>query len=282
MSQDKKMKHTIKDSVFTDFFGEKENLFQLYQALHPEDTDATMDEISNITLENIFTNDLYNDVGFALGNRLVVLVESQTTWSMNIIIRALEYLVHTYRRYFKDNDIDLYKSKKAKLPKPELYVIYTGKRKKRREEIVLSEEFFGGEQVAIEVRVKVIYDGKKGDVINQYVTFTRILDEQVTIYGRTKKAVQEAIRICKDKDVMRKYLEQKESEVVDIMMQLYDQEEIWEIHVRSERRDAAIRTAVEMCQDFGMSILETVEKIAAKFNLSKDDAEEEVNEYWKE
>lgn len=76
MSQDKKMKHTIKDSVFTDFFGEKENLFQLYQALHPEDTDATIDEISNITLENIFTNDLYNDVGFALGNRLVVLVES--------------------------------------------------------------------------------------------------------------------------------------------------------------------------------------------------------------
>lgn len=120
--------------------------------------------------------------------------------------------MHTYRRYFKDNDIDLYKSKKAKLPKPELYVIYTGKGKKQREEIVLSEEFFGGEQVAIEVRVKVIYDGKKGDVINQYVTFTRILDEQVAVHGRTKKAVQEAIRICKDKDVMRKYLEQKESE----------------------------------------------------------------------
>ena len=153
--------------------------------------------------------------------------------------------------------------------------------KKQREEIVLSEEFFDGEQVAIEVRVKVIYDGKKGDVINQYVTFTRILDEQVAIYGRTKQAVQETIRICKDKDVMRNYLEKKESEVVDIMMQLYDQEEIWEIHVRGREKDAAIRTAVEMCQDFGMSILETAEKIAAKFNLSKDDAEE-VNEYWKE
>ena len=76
MSQDKKMKYTIKDSVFTDFFGEKENLFQLYQALYPEDTDATMDEISNITLENIFTDDLYNDVDFALGDRIIVLVES--------------------------------------------------------------------------------------------------------------------------------------------------------------------------------------------------------------
>lgn len=66
------------------------------------------------------------------------------------------------------------------------------------------------------------------------------------------------------------------------MMQLYDQEEVWRIHVLSEKRNAAICTAVEMCQDFGMGMEETVEKIAAKFHLSKDQAEEEVDEYWKE
>lgn len=282
MPQDQDIKHTIKDSVFVDFFGEKENVFRLYQALHPEDQEATIDEVSNVTLENIFTDDIYNDIGFTLGDRIVVLAEAQSTWSVNIIIRALEYLVHTYRRYFRDNSIDLYQSRRAKLPKPELYVIYTGNRKRRQEEIILSEEFFGGEQAAIEVKVKVIYDGRKGDVINQYVTFTRILEEQVVIYDRTKKAIQETIRICKDEDVMREYLEKKESEVVDIMMQLYDQEEVWRIHVLNRERNAAICTAVEMCQDFGMGIEETVEKIAAKFHLSKDQAEEEVDEYWKE
>lgn len=35
----------------------------------------------------------------------------------------------------------------------------------------------------------MIYDGKKGDIVNQYVTFTKVLDEQVKIYGRNKGAV---------------------------------------------------------------------------------------------
>lgn len=67
----------------------------------------------------------------------MILVEAQSTWTANIIIRALEYLVNSYRRYFTDNNMDLYKSKKVKLPKPELYVIYTGSRKTRPERITL-------------------------------------------------------------------------------------------------------------------------------------------------
>lgn len=70
--------------------------------------------------------------------------------------------------------------------------------------------------------MQIIYDGKKGDIINQYVMFTKVVDEQRKLYGRSKKAVQETIRICKDQDILREYLEGKESEVLDIMMQLYD------------------------------------------------------------
>ncbi|MDE6894975.1 MAG: hypothetical protein K2P43_02140 [Lachnospiraceae bacterium] len=76
----------------------------------------------------------------------MILVEAQSTWSSNIIIRALEYLVNSYRRYFSDNNMDLYKSKKVELPRPELYVIYTGDRKTRPSEITLSEEFFEGKK----------------------------------------------------------------------------------------------------------------------------------------
>ena len=103
----------------------------------------------------------------------------------------------------------MYRSKKVTLPKPELYVIYTGERKTQPNEIKLSEEFFGGEKVAIEVTVKMIYDGRKGDIINQYVSFTRVLNEQVKKFGRTKDAVRETIRICKDSNVLKEYLEKK-------------------------------------------------------------------------
>lgn len=281
MSDNTGVKQTVKDSVFTDLFGHSKYLLQLYQALHPEDTGVSEADLQAVTLENVFTDDLYNDLGFIKGDTLMVLVEAQSTWTANIIIRALEYLVNSYRRYFTDNDMNLYKSKKIKLPKPELYVIYTGGRKTRPEEITLSEEFFEGEKAAVEVVVKMIYDGEKGDIINQYVAFTKMLDEQVKLYGRTKKAVQEAIRICKDANVLREYLESRESEVVNIMMQLYDQEEVMRVYISNERRDSGIMNVVMALRDVGLSFAEVVEKIAGQFQLPYERAKKEVEGYWK-
>ena len=90
------------------------------------------------------------------------------------------------------------------------------------------------------------------------------------------------IRICKDENILKEYLESRESEVVDIMMQLYDREKIMRVHDIGIARDSAIRTAVEMCQEFGMTFIDTVERIAAKFTLSQEKAEQEVREYWNE
>ena len=275
-------KRTIKDSVFTNLFGDSKYLLQFYQAIHPEDKNVKEDELRTITLENILTDDIYNDLGFIKGDKIMILAEAQSTWTSNIIIRALEYLVNSYRRYFTENGMDLYQSKKVSLPKPELYVIYTGNRKKRPERITLSEEFFQGENTAIEVTVKMIYDGRKGDIINQYVTFTKILNEQIRLHGGTKKAILETIRICKDENILKEYLESRESEVVDIMMQLYDQEEIMRIHDIRVARDASIQTAVETYQEFGLPFADAVDKIAKKFSMSYERAEDEVKEYWQD
>ncbi len=281
MTDETKVKRTVKDSVFTNLFGDSKYLLQLYQALHPEDQDVKEEDLNTITLENIFTDDIYNDLGFAKGDKLMVLMEAQSTWTVNIIIRALEYLVNSYRRYFSENDEDLYRSKKVRLPKPEIYVLYTGNRKNRPEKIKLSEEFFSGEEVAIEVTVKMIYDGQKGDIINQYVSFTKVLNRQVKKYGRTKTAVRETIRICKDSDVLKEYLESRESEVVNIMMQLYDQEEIMRVHDKGIAKDSGIMNVVVVLKGIGMSFAEIVNKVAEQFGLSQEIAEKEVEVYWK-
>ncbi len=282
MVEGNRAKRTVKDSVFTNLFGDSKYLLQFYQAIHPEDKDVKEDDLQTVTLENILTDGIYNDLGFIKDDKIMILAEAQSTWTSNIIIRALEYLVNSYRRYFLENDMDLYKSKKVRLPKPELYVIYTGNRKNRPEKITLTNEFFHGEETAIEVTVKMIYDGKKGDIINQYVAFTRILNAQIKLHGGTKTAILETIRICKSKDVLKEYLEGKESEVIDIMMQLYDQEEIMRVYLRSERKDAAIQATVEMCQEFGLSFADTVDKVAKKFSMSHERAEEEIREYWQD
>ena len=71
------VKQTVKDSVFTDLFGHSKYLLQLYQALHPEDTGVSEADLQAVTLENVFTDDLYNDLGFIKGDTLMVLVEAQ-------------------------------------------------------------------------------------------------------------------------------------------------------------------------------------------------------------
>ncbi len=72
------VKHTIKDSVFTNLFQDKKYLMQLYRALHPEDEDVTENELTDITIKNVLTDNIYNDLGFMVGNRLMILVEAQT------------------------------------------------------------------------------------------------------------------------------------------------------------------------------------------------------------
>ena len=233
-----KMKRNHKDTVFTDLFSDPKYLIRMYKALHPEDKRSGVKDISNISIHNVITNGIYNDLGFSIKGSLVLLVEAQSTWSVNIIIRLLLYLAETYNKLFTENDIDLYGEKKAPIPKPELYVIFTGKGKKP-EQISLSKEFFGGAATDVDVKVKVISDSERGDIIGQYIAFTKVADEQVKKYGYTKKAAEETIRICKDKDILAEYLKEREVEVMDIMTTLFDQDEVTRRYQANRDREIA-------------------------------------------
>ena len=238
-------KHTIKDSVFTNLFQDKKYLLQLYKTLHPEDAEVTEDELSDITIHNIMTNEIYNDVGFIVGGKLLILTEAQSSWTENIAVRILIYLMVTYQDYIKKTKQNVYKSKKIKLPRPEMYVVYTGNRKECPEYISLAEEFFGGQNVFLDAKVKVLYGSGEGDIISQYVAFTRVYDEQRKLHGRTRRAVTETIRICKDTNVLREYLEEREKEVENIMLAMYDEKEILLEYIESERYEAATEAAKE-------------------------------------
>ena len=116
-------KRTAKNSVFVDLFQNKSYLLKLYKTLHPEDTAATEDSLTDVTIENVLTDNLYNDLGFIVGNKLMILIEAQSTWTMNILVRVLLYLAQSYHEYFQRTSQNYYASRKVKMPKPELYVI---------------------------------------------------------------------------------------------------------------------------------------------------------------
>ena len=242
-------KRKIKDSVFTNLFQDKKYLLRLYKALHPEDSDVTEDDIKDVTLKHVLVDADYNDLGFTVDGRLAVMVESQSTWTLNIIIRALMYLIQTYHDFFKRTKQNLYGSKKVDMPKPELYLIFTGERPKNPPDIIsLSKDFFDGGKIAIDAKVKVLYQEDESNIIGQYIIFCKVYNEQRKKHGQTKKAVTETIRICKDRNVLKEYLESKEQEVVDIMMTLFDDEQVLEAYAKDIDDNATHREARETAE----------------------------------
>jgi len=223
------IRHTAKNNVFCDLFSDSGYLLQLYQTLHPEDKDTTEADLTTTTLETLICKGIYNDLGFMVKDRLIILVEAQSTWSVNIIIRALMYLMASYSNYFDERGILLYNKEKVQMPKPELYVVYCGDKGSHPDTLSLREEYFAGQDCCIEAQVKVIYTDGSHSIIDQYIIFCRILNEQIKIHGRTKKAIEETFRICKDKDILKEYLKKREQEVITMMVSLFNQEKIDEM-----------------------------------------------------
>lgn len=210
--------------------------------------------MTDVTIENVLTDNLYNDLGFIVNNKLMILIEAQSTWTMNILIRILLYLAQSYHEYFQRTSQNYYKSKKVKMPKPELYVIFTGNKGEKPDKISLSKEFFEGANIDIEVRAKVIYESDNDDIINQYIIFCKVFNEQTRQHGMTRTAVTETIRICKNRNVLKEYLLNREKEVVTIMMSLFDEEQIIKSFINSEKYDLAREKAALMLRDGKITI----------------------------
>lgn len=251
------VKREIKDSVFSDLFRQKKYLVELYHALHPGAPGIDEEAVVNVTIRNVLVDKMYNDLAFCVGDRLLSLVEAQSTWSSNIVVREMLYLSNTYHEYITEKKMNVYGSKKIALLRPELYVLYTGDRKKQPEILSMTEEFFGGEESALEVKVKVLCEETRDDIVGQYIAFTRICNEQIREHGRTQKAVERILHICRERNILKEYLESREKEVKSIMNTLFDQEYLFEIYVEEERRKsakrAAQRTSFRMA-DMGMSV----------------------------
>ncbi|MCD8105404.1 MAG: hypothetical protein LUF35_10510 [Lachnospiraceae bacterium] len=72
------MQRTVKDTVFRNLFSDPNYLIQLYRVLHPEDVKTTAAELKYVTLETVVATGIYNDLGFMVGDKLIILCESQS------------------------------------------------------------------------------------------------------------------------------------------------------------------------------------------------------------
>ena len=207
----------------------------MYKELHPEDEQVTVDDIQIQTIKSVLVNTLYNDLGFIVKDKFVMLVEAQSAWNPNMPLRMLFYLAETYRRYLADTIRSEHSSSKVQIPKPELYVVYSGERK-CPEVISFSDTFFGGES-PVELKVRVLNEVDM-TIYGQYIGFCKVFNEQRKIYQDSIRCAKETIRVCMEKGYLVSYLQEHEKEVVDMMSELFDEEYQREAYNRASNKEA--------------------------------------------
>jgi len=222
--EEAKINRKHKDSVFTKLFGEKSNLLELYNAVsgknYPEST-----EIEIITLSDVLYMEQLNDIAFVIDNRLVVLIEHQSTINENMPLRMLIYISREYEKITTSKN--LYKEKMIKIPTPEFIVLYNGKKEfPDFKEMRLSDSFeLKNDTCFLELVVKT-YNINKGrniemanrsPTLNGYETFIAEINENLRTMS-LPIAIKTAITNCISKGILVYFLREHGSEVENMLL----------------------------------------------------------------
>ena len=120
------------------------------------------------------------------------------------------------------------------------------------------------------------------DIIGQYIIFCHVFDAQTKKYGRTREAAMETLRICRDRNVLKDYLKKREKEVINIMIELFNQEHAVQAYGKS-MQEKGIKIGEKIGEKRGEKIGEKNGKnqlaqlIAKLFDLGKIEVLEKVS-----
>ncbi|GHT70226.1 hypothetical protein FACS1894110_21340 [Spirochaetia bacterium] len=248
-----------KDSVFSFLFSDPDILRGLYGALEgvalPPDV-----PISINTLTDVFFKDQINDLSFTVDNRLVVLIEHQSTINPNMPIRLLMYIARVYEKIIDRKKI--FASKSIPLPWPEFIVLYNGtapypdqKTLKLSDAFIKPGDLPGGaaRPVDLDLTLKVynINTGhnegilKKSEALKGYSVFVDKVREYTKTIPDSKHAFREAINDCIEHNILREFLESHAAEVINMLLTEWSTEEWGEVQREEGREEGWLKGRVK-------------------------------------
>jgi hypothetical protein len=229
----------LKDSVFSFLFSDPVVLRGLYSAL--EGVDLAPDvPISVNTLTDVLFKDQINDLSFTVDNRLVVLIEHQSTINPNMPLRLLKYIARVYEKIAGTRKLST--TELVPIPWPEFIVLYNGTDPYPDQvTLKLSDAFTapgalpGGAErpVALELMARVynINHGhneamlKKCEELSGYSTFIDKVREYAKAIPDENTAFRKAINDCIEHNVLKEFLELHATEVLEMLLTEWSTEE---------------------------------------------------------
>lgn len=272
-----------KDSVFTDLFGSDKygsrNFLDLYNALSGSNYKLKEVNLERKVIEHSLYKTFNNDVSWEIDGRLIVLVEHQSTVNENMPFRCLEYVTRIYEGIVPVRQ--RYAEKVFKIPNPDFYVVYVGKKEQPLEQkLRLSDAFYekDGSKLELVVNVKNCSNSKllpiekDCDILKEYCQFIEIVEHNYNKYF-PKPSFKKAIEIAMEQGILKDYLDRKSREVINMLCAKYDYKT--DIAVKKEEafQDGMEAKAIEDARSFyenGVSI----ELIAKSLHMSVDQVKE--------
>jgi len=249
-----------KDSVFVDLFSTdekaKERFLSLYNALHGTQLhDVTL--LENIKLEQVMYMSFANDVSYLVENKIIFLIEHQSTINPNMPLRCLEYVSRLYEKLFESKE--KYSRKLLNIPTPEFYVFYNGIEPYPCDKTLkLSHAFIElTEQPNLELIVKIVNINQHNEhpllemckPINEYSIFVQTVREWKAV--DPVHGFQKAVEECIANNILREYLERKAKEVINMLLAEYNYEEDIAVQ-RAEERELAFAEGIEQGRSEGI------------------------------
>jgi len=252
-----KVNRKNKDSVFSYLFSNPDILRELYSAIEgitlPPDIPIDIN-----TLSGVLYKDKINDLSFIIDNRLVVLIEHQSTINNNIPLRLLIYIAHVYEKIV--NMKKVYQTKLEKIPFPEFIVLYNGGGKyPDYTELRLSDAFKEGIEnlrltatIPLELTVQVynINQGHNPEILKKCKTLDNysIFIDKIREYQKTGLSLdisfKNAIEYCRENNILKKFLEEHGSEAFNMIFTEWNWDDALEV-AREEGHEDGLEEGIE-------------------------------------
>jgi len=290
-----------KDTVFTFLFSNPDLLRELYSAIEgitlPPDVPIDIN-----TLSDVLFRTQRNDISFLINNRLIVLIEHQSTINNNMPLRFMMYSAKLYQGMIDPED--KFKRKLEKIPKPEFIVLYNGEDNyPDYKELRLSDSFIQADikiDLPLELVVQVynINKGRNQEILSKSKTlenYSRFIDKireyqkeyQCKYYKEEndeekkkkllEKSFTSAINYCIKNNILKDFLKKHGSEVLNMLYAEYDPEVEMRV-VREEALEDGIEIGMERGREEGEEIgMEKEKLIIAKNLLSEGSTPEFVH-----
>lgn len=248
-----------------------------------------------------------NDLSFIIGD-VLNLYEHQSSYSPNLPLRGFLYFADIYRAYIEPIKKRLYTTKALSIPFPQYIVFYNGtKTEPERSELKLSDLFIQSsknsipalECTAIMLNINFGYNRElmeKCKTLKEYSQFIALIREYIQTDMDYEQAIDKAVDKCIKDNILYDVLIKNKSEVIDMILTEYDEEEMREYLQEEAKKDGfeegfqdgfqngfqdGLKALIKTCLDFKISKEDTITRLMEAFSLTKEDAVSYFEKYSK-